>query len=82
LAAGTLLRPLSVSIATAEDAARTFIEVHPRLAVAYHHKGDNGFGNAIREIYPGAFVIARDLMTIVISRTIGWKNGCDSGTVE
>ena len=70
------------SIATAEDAARTFMEVHPRLAVVYHYKEENGVGDAIREIYSGSFVIARDLMTIVISRKISWKNGCDSGTVE
>jgi ribonuclease BN (tRNA processing enzyme) len=69
------------SIATAEDAARVFLEVHPRLAVIYHYKEDTGLANAIRVIYPGSFVIARDLMTIAIGRKINWKSGRDSGTI-
>lgn len=69
------------SLASAEDAARVFATVRPRLAVVYHYKDEKGLANAIRGAYKGSFVIAKDLMTIEIGPTITWSSGASSGTV-
>lgn len=75
--------PLSSrSIASAEDAGRVFATVRPRLAVVYHYKDEEGLPNAVRATYSGAFVIAKDLMTIVIDHRIVWNNGTGSGIVK
>ena len=70
------------SLASAEDAGRTFTAVRPRLAVVYHYKEKNSLENAIRGTYAGPLVIAQDLMTIVIGRTVVWKNGANSGALK
>ena len=58
------------SIATAEDAARVFSAVIPKLAVIYHYFDAAGQADAIRAGYRGRFVIGRDLMRIEISSTV------------
>lgn len=63
------------SLASAEDAARVFEMVKPKLAVVYHYKEEAGLADAIRASYKGQFVIGKDLMTIVIGREVSWKNG-------
>lgn len=73
--------PPARSIASAEDAAQIFTLARPRFAVVHHYKDEAGLANAIRSHYDGSFVIAKDLMTVVIERTITWKNGASSGTV-
>ena len=70
------------SIASAEDAGRVFALVHPRLSVVYHYRDQEGLATALRSKYCGPFVVARDLMTIVIDRTITWNNGTETGTAE
>ena len=74
--------PALRSIASAEDAGLVFATVHPRLAVVYHYKDEEGLASAIRNRYSGPFVVAKDLMTIGIDRTITWNNGTVKGTVE
>jgi ribonuclease Z len=70
------------SIASAEDAGRVFAIVNPRIAVVYHYKEEEGLEAALRSKYGGPFVVAKDLMTIVIDRTIKWSNGTQTGTQE
>jgi len=67
--------PAQRSIASVEDAARVFEMVAPRLGVVYHYKDEQGLAEAIRAGYEGSFVIAKDLMTIVIGSTITWNTG-------
>lgn len=67
--------PALRSIASAEDAAQAFTLVHPRLAVVYHYKNEADLANAIRTHYDGSFVVAKDLMTVIIGHTITWTNG-------
>lgn len=62
------------SIATGEDAGRVFATVKPKLAVIYHCKDEEGLAEAIRERYPGPFVIGHDLMTIEIERQTTWHH--------
>jgi ribonuclease Z len=69
------------SIASAEDAARVFDMTHPRLAVIYHYKSEEGLHDAIRADYKGPFVIAKDLTTIEVDSAITWRNGDSSGNV-
>lgn len=69
-------------LASAEDAARVFTTVRPRLAVVYHYKDEGGLAHAIRAGYKGSFVVAKDLMTIEVDRTTTWKNGTSSGTIQ
>lgn len=70
------------SIASAEDVARVFNLVHPKLAVVYHYQDEEGMAEAIGSGYKGPFVIAMDLMTIEIGSPITWKNGATAGTVQ
>ncbi|MGA7630918.1 MAG: MBL fold metallo-hydrolase [Terriglobales bacterium] len=70
------------SLASAEDAGHVFAIVRPRLAVVYHYKDGEGLANAINAGYNGSFVIAKDLMTIVIDHTITWNNGTAAGTAQ
>ena len=62
--------PSKRSIASAEDAGRVFAMVKPRLGVVYHYKDEEELGDAVRKEYEGPFVIARDLMTINIDKTV------------
>ncbi len=62
--------PSQRSIASAEDAGRVFAMVKPKLGVVYHYKDEEGVWDAIRKEYKGPFVIARDLMTININKTV------------
>ncbi len=61
------------SIASAEDAARAFAIVKPKLGVVYHYKDEEGLGDAVRKEYNGPFVIGRDLMVINIGKTVTWE---------
>ena len=61
------------SIASAEDAARAFAIVKPKLGVVYHYKDEEGLGGAVRKEYDGPFVTARDLMVINIGKTVTWE---------
>jgi ribonuclease Z len=74
--------PHQRSIASAEDAARVFATVKPRLAIVYHYKAPDGIEEAIRRGYGGPLVLARDLMVVEIGETITWSNGSASGTVR
>ncbi len=58
------------SLASAEDAARVFTLVQPRLAVVYHYKDSRGLAQAIAAGYRGRFIIAQDLTQIMIGRDI------------
>ena len=81
--ASTHPNPDSVhSIASAQEAARVFAMTKPKLAVIYHYKNDEGMAAAIGAEYKGAFVIAKDLMTIDIDHAISWKNDASSGDVR
>ena len=82
IGASNLTPPSLRSIASAEDAARVFAMVRPRLSVVYHCKNEEGLANAIRAVYKGSFVVGKDLMTIVIGRTITWDSETSSGTVQ
>jgi ribonuclease Z len=70
------------SLASAEDAAQVFANVQPRLAVIYHYKDPEGLADAVRANYKGPFVVAEDLMSIVIDHAITWKSGSSSGSVQ
>jgi len=67
--------PSKRSIASAEDAGRVFAMAKPRLGVVYHYKDEEGLGDAVRKEYEGPFVIARDLMTINIDKTVTYRIG-------
>jgi ribonuclease Z len=64
--------PSKRSIASAEDVGRVFAMVKPKLGVIYHYKDEDGLGDAVRKEYKGPFVIASDLMTINVGKTITW----------
>jgi ribonuclease Z len=82
-AASTHPNPDSVhSIASAQEAAHVFAMTKPKLAVIYHYKSDEGMATAIGAEYKGAFVIAKDLMTIDIDHAVSWKNDASSGNVR
>jgi len=59
-------------IASAEDAGRVFALVKPKLGVVYHYKDEEGLWDAIRKEYKGPLVIAKDLMTINVGKTVTW----------
>lgn len=63
------------SLASAEDAARVFAMVQPKLAVIYHYKDKEGLAETVRAGYKGRFVTATDLMSISIDDTITLMNG-------
>jgi ribonuclease Z len=65
--------PSKRSVATAEDAARVFAAVKPKLAVVYHYDDDDGMKDAIEAGYGGKFIIARDLTEIVIGQDVTWR---------
>lgn len=60
-------------LASAEDAARVFTAVKPKLAVVYHYDDDDGMTDAIKAGYGGKFIIARDLTEIVIGQDVTWR---------
>ncbi len=62
--------PAQRSIASAEDAARAFTLVAPKLAVIYHYKDATGMMDAVRAGYHGRVVLAHDLMSISIGPTV------------
>ncbi|PWT81731.1 MAG: hypothetical protein C5B58_09375 [Acidobacteria bacterium] len=64
--------PAERSIVSAEDAAHLFPTVRPKLGVIYHHKDEDGLGDAVRKEYKGPFVVAKDLMVINIGKTVSW----------
>ena len=64
--------PAKRSITTAEDAARVFSAVSPKLGVIYHYYDKEGLGAAVRAGYKGQFVVGQDLMRIEIGRTVTW----------
>jgi hypothetical protein len=70
------------SLASAEDTARVFSAVKPRLAVVYHYRDEDGLADAIAADYKRPFVIARDLTRIVIDRTVSWNIGSLSGSTQ
>ena len=45
----------------------------PKLGVVYHYKDEEGLGDAVHEKYKGPFVIAKDLRTINIGKTVTWN---------
>ncbi|HWR16362.1 MAG TPA: MBL fold metallo-hydrolase [Terriglobales bacterium] len=59
--------PEKRGIASAEDAARVFAEIKPRLGVIYHYLAPEGIADAVRRIYPGRVVVADDLTTITVT---------------
>jgi ribonuclease Z len=65
--------PSKRSIASAEDAGRVFAIVKPKLGVVYHYKDEEGLWDAIRKEYKGPLVIAKDLMTINVDKTVTWQ---------
>lgn len=66
--------PAKRSIATAEDAARVFSAVSPKLGVIYHYYDKDGLAEAVRAGYKGQFVVGQDLMRIEIGRTVTWHS--------
>lgn len=62
------------SLASAEDAGDVFAAVKPKLGVIYHFHHERGILEAIRGKFKGRCVIARDLTTITIDRTIRSRN--------
>ncbi len=66
--------PAKRSIATAEDAARVFSAVSPKLGVIYDYYDKEGLGEAVRAGYKGQFVVGQDLMRIEIGRTVTWHS--------
>jgi ribonuclease Z len=72
--------PSKRSIASAEDAGRVFAMVKPKLGVVYHYREEEGLGDAVREEYQGPFVIATDLMTINVGKTVRWNQGATAQT--
>lgn len=81
VAANNPTPPSQRSIATAEDAARAFSLVRPRLAVVYHYRSEAGLASALRAGYSGPFLIAHDLTTISIGSNISWRNAPSSGAI-
>ena len=71
--------PALRSLASAEDVARVFAVAQPKLAVIYHYKNKEGLGETVRADYKGRFVIATDLMSIVIGQTITYSDGYTKG---
>jgi ribonuclease Z len=65
--------PSKRSIASAEDAGRVFAMVKPKLGVVYHYKDEEGLWDAVRKEYQGPLVIAKDLMTINVDKTVTWQ---------
>jgi ribonuclease Z len=65
--------PSQRSLASAEDAARVFAAVKPKIAVVYHYDDDDGMTDAIQAGYGGQFIIARDLTEIVIGQDVTWR---------
>ena len=65
--------PSQRSLASAEDAARVFAAVKPKIAVVYHYDDDDGMTDAIKAGYGGQFIIARDLTEIVIGQDVTWR---------
>jgi len=63
--------PAQRSIASAEDAARVFALVVPKLAVITHYKDSTGIMEAVRAGYQGRVVLAHDLMSIHIDGSAG-----------
>jgi ribonuclease Z len=63
--------PAQRSIASAEDAARVFSLVGPKLGVIYHYEDSTGIMDAVRAGYGGRVVIAHDLMSIQINGSAG-----------
>ncbi len=76
--------PSKRSIASAEDAGKVFAIVKPKLGVVYHYQDEEGLWDAVRKEYKGPLVIARDLMTINLGKTVTWRGGFsgDSATNE
>src|SRR6266480_1555172 len=72
--------PSKRSIASAEDAARVFAIVNPKLGVVYHYKDEEGLSDAVRKEYNGPFVIAKDLMVVNVGKTVtlSGKSSADS----
>jgi ribonuclease Z len=66
--------PSKRSLASGEDAGRVFAAVKPKLGVVYHFKDQEGLSDAVRKEYAGPFVIATDLMTINIDKTVTWQS--------
>lgn len=65
--------PAERTLASAEDAARVFAAVHPKLAVVTHYRDATGIEPTVRAQYDGQFVLATDLLAIDISRTVTWR---------
>ena len=65
--------PSHRSLASAEDAARVFAAVKPKIAVVYHYDDDDGMTDAIKAGYNGQFIIARDLTEILIGQDVTWR---------
>ena len=65
--------PSKRSIASAEDAGRVFAIAKPKLGVVYHYKDKVGLWDVIRKEYKGPLVIAKDLMTIDVDKTVKWE---------
>jgi hypothetical protein len=61
-------------IASAEDAGRVFAAVKPKLSVIYHYKDEEGLSDAVHKKYKGPVVVAKDLMTISIGKTVSWQH--------
>ena len=54
--------------------------VKPKLGVVYHYRDEEGLGERVHKKYKGPFVIARDLMTINIGKTVTWNQGAAAQT--
>jgi ribonuclease Z len=65
--------PSNRSLASAEDVGRVFAAVRPKLGVIYHYKDEEGLSDAVRKEYNGPFVIAKDLTTVNIGKTVTWE---------
>jgi ribonuclease Z len=61
-------------IASAEDAGRVFAAVKPKLGVIYHYKDEEGISDAVHKEYKGPVVVAKDLTTISIGKTLSWQH--------
>jgi ribonuclease Z len=75
--------PSHRSIASAEDAGRVFAIVKPKLGIVYHYKDEEGLWDAVRKEYNGPLVIAQDLMTINVGKTVTWQpKSSDNGAPD
>ena len=54
--------------------------VKPKLGTVYHYEDEEGLGDAVHKEYKGPFVIARDLMTTNIGKTVTWNEGAAAQT--